>query len=66
MNITLDAATERLLEKQVATGIFATMADAAEAAVRFAYGARATLQLEALLDEALQDEGRRVPLSELR
>lgn len=66
MTITLDAATERLLAKQVAAGIFATVAEAAEAAVQFAYNTKATPCLEALLDEALSHQGRRVPLEELR
>jgi hypothetical protein len=54
-----------LLRKQLQFGAFANAAEAVEVAVWQAFGAEATPELEALLDEALNHSGRRVPIEEL-
>ena len=66
MTVTLDAISERLLLKQLQTGAFADASEAVEAPVQQAFGGTATPELEALLDEALNHPGRRIPLEELR
>jgi Arc/MetJ-type ribon-helix-helix transcriptional regulator len=66
MTATLSAPAESLLRERVASGEFRSVDEALDAAVRTAFGHRASPALEALLDEALQNTGRRVPLSELR
>lgn len=65
MTVTLTAPTESLLKEQVATGGYASIDSAIEAAIQTAFGWRATAALESLLDEALLHPGRRVPLAEL-
>jgi hypothetical protein len=62
----LTAPAEALVREQVASGQFGSVDAAIEAAVQTVFGRRASKALEDLLDIALQHEGRRVPLSELR
>ena len=64
MTVTLAHRAEKLLQKQLQTGAFASVDEAVETAVWQAFGAEATPELEALLDEALNTPGRRVPLEE--
>jgi len=66
MTATLTAPAEALLREQVASGQFSSVDSAVEAAIQTVFGRRASQALESLLDEALQDPGRRVPVSELR
>jgi hypothetical protein len=66
MTITLTAPAEALLREQIAQGSFANIDSAVEAAVQTTFGRRASKVLEALLGEALDHSGRRVPLEELR
>lgn len=66
MTATLTAPAEALLREQVASGQFSSVDSAVEAAIQTVFGRRASQALESLLDEALQDSGRRVPVSELR
>ena len=65
MTVTLDTNAEKLLLRQLASGAFANVEEAVESAVWQAFGAEATPELEALLDEALSHKGRRIPLTEL-
>ncbi len=62
----MSAPTEEFLHEQVASGKFASVDSAIKAAVQIFCGRRASQALESLLDEALNHEGRRVPISELR
>ena len=66
MIATLTPSVEALLREQVATGQFESVDFALEAAVKTVFGRRASPALESLLDEALNHQGRCVPLSELR
>jgi Arc/MetJ-type ribon-helix-helix transcriptional regulator len=66
MIVTLAAPAEALLREQVASGQFSSVDSAVEAAVQTVFGHRASQALESLLDEALLNPGRRVPVSELR
>ena len=66
MTATLTAPAEALLREQVASGQFSSVDSAVEAAIQTVFGHRASQALEALLDEALLNPGRRVPVSELR
>jgi Arc/MetJ-type ribon-helix-helix transcriptional regulator len=66
MTATLTAPAEALLREQVASGQFSSVDSAVEAAIQTVFGHRASQALESLLDEALQNPGRRVPVSELR
>ena len=66
MTATLTAPAEALLREQVASGQFSSVDSAVEAAIQTVFGHRASLALESLLDEALLNPGRRVPVSELR
>lgn len=54
--------SEFLLREQVASGQFSSV----EAAIQTVFGHRASQALESLLDEALLNPGRRVPVAELR
>ncbi len=65
MTVTLDAEAERLLQRQLQAGAFGTAEEAVEAAVRQVFGNEATPELEALLDDALNHTGRRIPLGEI-
>ena len=65
MTVNLNTAAEELVQRQIQSGVFADASEAVEAAVWQAFGAEATPELEALLDEALLHQGRRVPLGEL-
>jgi Arc/MetJ-type ribon-helix-helix transcriptional regulator len=65
MTVSLNPSAEELIQKQLESGAFANASEAVEAAVWQAFGAEATPELEALLDEALNHSGRRVPLEEL-
>lgn len=62
----LSIPAEALIREQIESGQFSSVDSAVEAAVQTVFGTRASKALESLLDEALQHEGRRVPLSELR
>jgi Arc/MetJ-type ribon-helix-helix transcriptional regulator len=66
MTTTLTAPAEALLREQVASGQFSSVDSAVEAAIQTVFGHRASQALESLLDEALLNPGRRVPVSELR
>lgn len=66
MTATLTAPAEALLREQVASGQFSSVDSAVEAAIQTVFGHRASQALEDLLDEALLNPGRRVPVSELR
>ena len=66
MTATLTAPAEALLREQVANGQFSSVDSAVEAAIQTVFGHRASQALESLLDEALLNPGRRVPVSELR
>ena len=66
MTATLSTPAESLLRERVASGEFLSVDEALDAAVPTVFGRRASPALEGLLDEALQNTGRRVPLSELR
>ncbi|MEQ1751705.1 MAG: hypothetical protein ABL974_19955 [Prosthecobacter sp.] len=66
MTATLTAPAEALLREQVASGQFSSVDSAVEAAIQTVFGHRASQALESLLDEALLNPGRRVPVSELR
>ena len=66
MTATLTAPAEALLREQVASGQFSSVDSAVEAAIQTVVGHRASQALESLLDEALLNPGRRVPVSELR
>ena len=61
---------QTLLREQVASGQFSSVDSAVdsavEAAIQTVFGHRASLALESLLNEALLNPGRRVPVSELR
>ena len=66
MTANLTAPAEALLREQIASGQFSSVDSAVEAAVQTVFGHRASKGLENLLDAALQHEGRRIPVSELR
>jgi Arc/MetJ-type ribon-helix-helix transcriptional regulator len=66
MTATLTAPAEALLGEQIASGQFSSVDSAVEAAIQTVFGHRASQALESLLDEALLNPGRRVPVSELR
>jgi hypothetical protein len=66
MTATLTAPSEALLREQVASGQFSSVDSAVEAAIQTVFGHRASQALESLLDEALLNPGRHVPVSELR
>lgn len=66
MTATLTAPAEALLREQVASGQFSSVDSAVEAAIQTVFGHRASQALESLLDEALLNPGRRVPVAELR
>jgi len=65
MTVNLNTAAEELVQRQVQSGAFADASEAVESAVWQAFGAEATPELEALLDEALSHTGRRIPLDEI-
>lgn len=65
MTATLTAPAEALLREQVASGQFSSVDSAVEAAIQTVFGHRASQALESLLDEALLNPGRRVPVAEL-
>lgn len=66
MTATLTPPVEALLLEQVASGQFESVEVALESAVKTVFGRNASPALESLLDEALNHQGRRIPLSELR
>jgi Arc/MetJ-type ribon-helix-helix transcriptional regulator len=66
MTVTLDEQAEKLLKRQLEAGYFSNADEAVQAAIWQAFGAEATPELEALLDEALSHQGRRIPLEELK
>ena len=66
MTVTIDAEAEQLLQRQLQSGVFANASEAVQAAVWQMFGYEATPELESLLDEALHQKGRRIPLSEMR
>lgn len=66
MTATLSRPTEELLQEQVACGEFDSVDAAIEAAVQTVFGKRASAGLESLLDQALGNTERKVPISELR
>lgn len=66
MTATLTAPAEALLREQVASGQFSSVNSAVEAAIQTVFGRRASQALESMLDEAIQNPGPRMPVSELR
>lgn len=65
MTATLSQPAEELLQEQVARGEFESVDAAIEAAVQTVFGKRASPALESLLEEALGNTQRKVPISEL-